>query len=112
MQYPLANYCLYVSIYVISKKQLVPKLLLQVSVQELHNSTVNPPEECVLKEVRDADNNIIVDDSTFHDILPPQLKKMTSIYKVICGCECCISAKIMHLLLLSWRDRYLKYLKD
>ena len=101
MQYPLANYCLYVSIYGISKKQLLPKLLLQVSVQELHNSTVSPPEECVLKEVRDAYNNIIVDDSTFHDIIPPQLKKMTSIYKVIFGCECCISAKIMHLLLLS-----------
>ena len=54
-------------------------MLLQVSVQELHNSTVSPPEECVLTEVRDADNNIIVDDSTFHDILPSQIKNMTSI---------------------------------
>ena len=67
MQYPLTHYCLYVSIYGISKKQLVPKLLLQVSVQMIHNITVSPPEECVLKEVRDADNNIIIDDSTFHD---------------------------------------------
>ena len=105
MKYPLANYCLYVSIYGISKKLLPPKLLLQVSVHVIHNITVSPTEEYVLKEVRDANNNIIVDDSTFHDILPPQLKKMTSIYKVICGCECCISAKIMHLLLLSWRER-------
>ena len=28
------------------------------------------------------------------------------------GCECCISAKIMHPLLLSWRDIYLNKLKD
>ena len=30
----------------------------------------------------------------------------------MCGCECCISAKIIHFSLLSWRYRYLKNLKD
>ena len=30
----------------------------------------------------------------------------------MCGCECCISSKIMHSSLISWRDRYLKKLKD
>ena len=30
----------------------------------------------------------------------------------MCGCECFISAKIIHSLLLSWRDRYLKKLKN
>ena len=30
----------------------------------------------------------------------------------MCGCEYCISAKIIHSSLLSWRDRYLKKLKD
>ena len=30
----------------------------------------------------------------------------------MCGCECCISAKSIHPSLLSWRDRYLKKLKD
>ena len=30
----------------------------------------------------------------------------------MCGCECCISAKSIHSSLLSWRDRYLKKLKD
>ena len=37
---------------------------------------------------------------------------MSSRYKVMCGCECCISAKSMHSSLLSWRDSYLKKLKD
>ena len=30
----------------------------------------------------------------------------------MCGCECCISTKSIHSSLLSWRDRYLKKLKD
>ena len=30
----------------------------------------------------------------------------------MCGCECCISAKSIHSSLLSWRDHYLKKLKD
>ena len=30
----------------------------------------------------------------------------------MCGCECCIYAKSIHSSLLSWRDRYLKKLKD
>ena len=37
----------------------------------------------------------------------PNLKKPSG-YKVVCGCECCISDKSMNLSLLSWRDRYLK----
>ena len=74
----------------------MPKVLLQFSVQELHNSMVSPPEEGVLKEARYEDNNIIISDSTLQKILPPQLKNMTSRYRVMCGCECCISAKGMH----------------
>ena len=30
----------------------------------------------------------------------------------MCGCECFISAKIIHSLLLSWRDLYLKNIND
>ena len=44
-------------------------------------------------------------------ILPPKLKNMTSQYKVICGCDCCIYIKIIHSSLLSWRERFIKTLK-
>ena len=37
---------------------------------------------------------------------------MSARYKVMCGCECCISTKSIHSSLLSWRDRYLEELKD
>ena len=33
-------------------------------------------------------------------------------YKSLCGCECCISSKIIHLSLLEWRDCHIKHLKD
>ena len=42
--------------------QLVAKLLLQVSVREVHNIIVSPPEEGLLKEARDAEYNIIISD--------------------------------------------------
>ena len=32
--------------------------------------------------------------------------------KVMCGCECCISDKSIHSLLLSWGDGYFKKIKD
>ena len=36
---------------------------------------------------------------------------MTSQYMVVCGCECCISSKIVHSSLLIWRDHWLKHLR-
>ena len=39
-------------------------------------------------------------------------EKISSRCKVMYGCECCISAKRILLSLLSWRDPYLKKLKD
>ena len=80
----------------------LPKLLFQVSIREHHNNIVSATKYGGLKEARDEDDNIITSDSTLHSLLPPQLKKMSSRYKVMCGCECCISAKSMHLTLLSW----------
>ena len=44
--------------------------------------------------------------------MPPQLKQTSAHYNIICGCECCISTKGIHASLISWRDRYLKKLKD
>ena len=70
-----------------------------------------PQEEGGLKEVIDTYNNITISDSTLLNILPLQLKKMTSQYKVMCVCECFIYSKIMHSSLLTWRNRPVKHLK-
>ena len=72
---------------------------------------VSPPEKAGLKEARDVDNNIIISDSTLRSILPPQLKKISAQYGLMCGCECCICTKSIILSLLLWWYRYLKNLK-
>ena len=54
--------------------QLVPKLLLQVSIRELHNSLVSDSNDGGLKDTRDEDDNIIISDSTLCSLLTPQIK--------------------------------------
>ena len=79
-----------------------------MSVRELHNSLVSDPNDVGLKDARDEDGKIIISDSTLHSLLPPQLKQMSARNKIMCGCECCISAKSIPSALLSWRGRYSK----
>ena len=91
-----------------TEPQLVPKLLLQVSVRALHNSLVNDPNDCGLKGASDEDDIIIISDSTLRSLFPPQSKQMSARYKIMCGCECCIYSKSIHSSFISWRDRYVK----
>ena len=76
------------------------------------STLVGDPNDGGLKDARDEDGKIIISDSTLRSLFPSQFKKMSARYKIMCGCECCISAKSIHSSLLSWRDRYLKKLKD
>ena len=66
-----------------------------MSIRELHNNIVNESDNVGLKEARDEDDNIIISDFTLLSLLPLQLKTLSR-YKVMCGCECCIYAKIIH----------------
>ena len=59
-----------------TKPQLVPKLLLQVSVRELYNILVCDPNDGGLKYLRDEEDNIIMSDSTLRSLLPSQLKQI------------------------------------
>ena len=43
---------------------------------------VSPTEECGMNEARDKENNVIIIKSAPHNILPPQLKKVSAWYKV------------------------------
>ena len=108
VQSPIFNYCLKINIDGHTTPPIVPKLLLQVYVQELNNILVSDPVDGAIKEVKEAEHNIIINDSTLCSLFPPRLKLYSSRYKFMCGYECCISAKIINLSLLSWRVRYLK----
>ena len=105
VQSSISNDCLKVMLDDQIELQLFPKFLFQVSVRELHNSLVSDPNNVGLKDARDEDGKIIISDSTLRSLLSPQLKQMSARYKIMCGCECCISAKSIHSSLLCWRDR-------
>ena len=75
VQSPISNDCLKVVLYDHIEPTLVPKLLLQVSVRELHNSLVSDPNYGGIKDARDEDCKIIISDSTLRSLFPPQLKK-------------------------------------
>ena len=94
VQSPVSNYCLKGMLDYQKEPQLVPKLLLQLSVRELHNSLVSDPNDGGLKDARDEYGKIIISNSTLRSLLPPQLKQMSARYKIMCGCECCIYAII------------------
>ena len=78
VQSPIYNNCLKVKFYDQTEPQLVPKMLLQVYVRELHNSLVSDPNDGVLKDARDEDDNIIISDYKFRSLLPPQSKQMSA----------------------------------
>ena len=89
-----------------TEHQLVTKLLLQVSVRELHNSLANDPNDSGIKNARNEEDNTIIRESTLRSLLTPQLKQTPAQYKVMCGSECCIYDKSIHSELLSWCDQY------
>ena len=96
IQSQISNDCLKVMLDDQIEPQLVPKLLLQVSLRELHNSLVSDPNDGGMKDDRDEDGKIIISDFTLRLLLPPQLKQRSARYKITCGCECCISDKSIH----------------
>ena len=72
VQSPIVNNFLKVKIDDLTEPQLVPKLLLQVSVRELHETLVSATIYGGLKEARDQDDNIIICYSTLRSLLPHQ----------------------------------------
>ena len=108
VQSPISNDCLKVMLDDQTEPQLVPKCLLQVSVRELNNSLVSGTNDGGIKDARDEYGKIIISDYTLRSLFPHKFKHMFPHYKIMCGCECYISAKSIHSSFISWRDRHLK----
>ena len=72
VQSPIVNDCLKVKNDDHTEPQLVPKLLLHVTVRELHKHIVSTAIYGGLKEARNEDDNIIISDSTLCSLFTPQ----------------------------------------
>ena len=68
----------------------VPKLLLQVSIRELHNDLIEQLPEA------SKDGIPLISDTKLRELMPPQVKKMTERYKEMCGCTDCVSVGYFH----------------
>ena len=68
----------------------VPKLLLQVSIGELHNDLIEQLPEA------SKDGIPLISDNKLREMIPPQLKQMTDQYKEMCGCTDCASIGYFH----------------
>ena len=68
-------------------KRRVPKLLLECSMQQLHNEIIASPDDGCLLVDRNADtNDVIISDTMICSLAPPQLLPMTHHHKIMCGC--------------------------
>ena len=74
VQSPIANDFLKVRIDGYTEPQLVPTLLLQVSVRELHNNLISATKDGGLKEAIYEYDKTIISDSTLRSLLPSQFK--------------------------------------
>ena len=79
VQSPMFNDYLEVKIDGHTEPQMVPNILLQFSIRELHNNLVSDADNGGLKEAIDEDNNIIISNSTLRHYCHPNLKHVVKI---------------------------------
>ena len=72
VQSPISNYCLKVILDDQTEPQLVPKLLLTVSIRGLHNILVSDPNDGGINDVRDENVKINISDYTLCLLFLPQ----------------------------------------
>ena len=91
----------------------VSKLLLECSMQQLHNELIASPDDGDLPGDRHAEtNDVIISDKTLRSLSPNQLHTMTDNHKMMCGCAISNTSKYMQESLNAWRRKQLKIMKD
>ena len=94
-------------------KRRVTKLLLECSLRQLHNELIASPDDGGLVGARYAiTNDVIISETMFCYLAPPQLLPMTDNHKMMCGCAICNTSKYMQEYLNAWRRKQLKIMKD
>ena len=94
-------------------KRRVPKLLLECSMQQLHNDIIASPYDGGLLGSRHANtNDVIISDTMLRSLAPPQLRPMTDHLKIMCGCAICNTSKYFQESLNAWQREQLKIMRD
>ena len=108
MRSPLANDMVTVKDLEDSTKFIkVPKLLLQVSIRELHTDVIDNVEGAT-----NPAGNPVISDTKLREILPPEVKRMTERYKQMCACQLCVLIGYYHSALGLFLKNKLKENRD
>ena len=85
-------------------KQRFPRLLLECSMQLLHNELINSPDDGGLLGYINADrNDMIISDTMLRSLPPPQPRPMVDHQKMMCVCAICNTSKYFQESLNAWR---------
>ena len=89
-------------------KERVGKLLLEISVRELHHDLMKPPPVGLAEVYCQSTNQCIISERHLRNILPPQLRPITFAQKQLCGCECCTVMRMLHTSLIKYRKKIIQ----
>ena len=84
-------------------KERVGKLLLEISVRELHDDMSKEPPIGFSGAYCNITKKLLISERHLRSILPPQLKPISESQKQMCGCECCTVMRMHHDSLLKYR---------
>ena len=93
-------------------KRIVIKLLMECSMQQLHNElTASTDDGGLLVSRNDNTNDVTISDTMLFYLAPPQLRPMTYHHKMMRGCAICNTSKYFKESLNAWRRKQLKTMK-
>ena len=93
-------------------KRRVLKLLLECSMQQLHNELIASPYDGGLLGDKHTDtNDVIISGTILCCLEPPQLRQITYHRKMMCGCAICNTSKYFQESLNAWQRKQLKIMK-
>ena len=74
----------------------IPKILISISIRELHNDMLKKASDGGLEGAVDANGNAVISDTALRDNLPFNLRSLTERHKQVCGCEVCTVVNKYH----------------
>ena len=90
-----------------TSKQQVGKLLIEISIRELHQDLMKPPPVGLSEAFCNDTKKLLISERHLRSNLPPQLKPITFSQKQLCGCESCTVMKMLHTSLVKYRKTFL-----
>ena len=110
---PIARDTLLVTYAESRLKWRVNKLLMECSMQQLHNELITSPYDGgLIGAIYSNTNDVIISDTMLCSLAPRQIRPMTYHHKMRCVCTLCNTSNYFQESLNAWRWKQLKIIKD